>query len=552
MKKLNYLLAALVVLAITVGCKKEVNVALNKTTMEVVAEGETFEIALTSNGDWTATSGADWISVMPASGNGDATLTITIAGNDESESRSGDVTVTTKDNSVKLTVTQGARQNYLSINPPSIESVFEGGTYEVSVISNCDWTVNISVDWVTCSPTSGTNNGNVVFTVNPITDETNYGRETDVTIVSDQMDATLHILQKGLVSMPIEVDPTQVLFTYHGGSETVAVRCEGSWTVETEVDWISLSVNSGTGDSNLTINALESEILEPRVTIITFTSEEGNTATLWVHQEAAPDPHFLEVTPLEIQFGKEGGSANVNIACDTEWEFFSDCDWLSLSQQTGTGNATITLTAEPNPMAEPRMNAFRINSGELSFELTVQQEAGDEPLVAAVDPEMVSVAYTGGVVTVSVMSNTSWQLLCSDWITLMTSYGEGDASLSIIVDSNQDPNERTGFVNVLHGGQILATLTIVQEGKQNILETEFTELEVHPEGGTYIINVTANQAWTVGVDVAWLHCDPMSGFANGSITLTVDPLVGVRPREGHIKLSGSDGSEVIIHVNQHQ
>ena len=134
----------------------------------------------------------------------------------------------------------------------------------------------------------------------------------------------------------------------------------------------------------------------------------------------------------------------------------------------------------------------------------------------------------------------------------MNSSGQGDASFDIIVDGNQDPEERVGFVKAVHGGQVLATLIVFQEGKPNILETDMTELDVRPEGGSYEIQVTANQSWTVNVDVDWIHSDLQSGFGNKVLTITVDPMMGARPRIGHIKLSGETGSLVVITVNQHQ
>ena len=93
-------------------------------------------------------------------------------------------------------------------------------------------------------------------------------------------------------------------------------------------------------------------------------------------------------------------------------------------------------------------------------------------------------------------------------------------------------------------------MVVVQEGKVDILETDITELYVRPEGGSYEIHVSANQAWSVNVDVAWIHCDPLSGFGNKTLTVTVDPLPSLRPRTGHVKISGEAGNSVSILVEQ--
>ena len=273
---------------------------------------------------------------------------------------------------------------------------------------------------------------------------------------------------------------------------------------------------------------------------------------LTIIQEATPDPHFLEVSPLVFEFGKEGGERSLTIGCDTDWGIDMDCPWLSISQLTGTGNATVVLTANQNELNEPRSYEFHIKSGELNYEITVRQAAGDAPLVAVFDSDTLFVTYTGGMQHVQLTSNTTWLLQASEWIGLLTvSSGDGDASFDILVDNNLDPDDRVGFVKAVHAGQVLATLVVVQEGKPNILETDYTEVDVRPEGGDYVIQVTANQKWTVATNEEWIRCNPQSGFGNGSFTITVDALPSPRPRTGYIKVSGSTGAQVTITVNQH-
>ena len=161
------------------------------------------------------------------------------------------------------------------------------------------------------------------------------------------------------------------------------------------------------------------------------------------------------------------------------------------------------------------------------------------------------VVFNGGLQHLELTSNTSWTLQGSNWISLITSYGEGDASFDIAVNSNPDLEERIGYVNVIHGGQLLDALVVVQEGKQEILEVDVAEIDARPEGGEYTVHITSNLSWTASVDVDWLHCEPTSGFGPKDLTVTVDAMSGLRPRTGRIKIGGSNGAEVSIIVNQH-
>ena len=555
MKKLSYLLFIVAVSIAFVGCRKPVEVSFDTTTQEVDAQGGSIEVVLKSNGDWTINSPAEWVTVSPMSGKGDATLTLTIEANTSGEDRATQIKATTKDNTATLVVTQGAQspesQYYLNVSPKDYQCGSAGGEFMVEVSSNLDWNVT-APQWITCSVTEGSNDATVTLIVSPIEGELSVTREGDVIFESSLASDKVHVTQTVDPIMGIEIMPKNLEFVCSGETKIIAVFTEDAWTASMDVDWVTLSQTEGQGDAEIRVTLGENPIYEQRQTTVLFTTAGGMQAMLSIRQEASPDPHFLEVSPLEFQFGKEGGEREISVSCDTGWEFDMVCDWLSLSQPSGTGNATVILTAQPNLLTEPRTNGFFIKSGDLYYEFSVTQAPGDSPLVVEFDTDTMFVAYTGGLQPLSLTSNTTWQLQASSWITLITSSGTGDAVFDIAVDSNSDPNSRIGFVIAVHNGQEMANVVVVQEGKPNILETDITELNVRPEGGSYEIQITSNQSWTVNADVNWVHCEPQSGFGNKILTVTVDPMMGARPRTGYIKLGGENGNQVIITVNQHQ
>ena len=88
MKKLKCFLFVAAVALSLVGCQKAVEVSFDGATQEIDAQGGSIEVALKSNGEWTLVSTAEWLTVNPVSGNGDATLTLTAVANTFGESRS--------------------------------------------------------------------------------------------------------------------------------------------------------------------------------------------------------------------------------------------------------------------------------------------------------------------------------------------------------------------------------------------------------------------------------------------------------------------------------
>jgi len=83
---------------------------VNPTAISVEADGGAQEITVTSNAPWTVSAAEDWITVEPASGEGDGKVLVTVAGSDVRTARSAVVTVKeTVGNSEKtVTVNQDA------------------------------------------------------------------------------------------------------------------------------------------------------------------------------------------------------------------------------------------------------------------------------------------------------------------------------------------------------------------------------------------------------------------------------------------------------------
>jgi hypothetical protein len=261
----------------------------------------------------------------------------------------------------------------------------------------------------------------------------------------------------------------------------------------------------------------------------------------------------LEVTPLGVNIDKDGGSADITVSCDEDWTVSVEESWVSLSMTTGSGNGTFTVTAEPNTFSEMRQSVVTVISGFLSKRVIVTQAAGEAPISLTVSPDTLYAAYTGGFKHFSITSNASWSLTTpnDDWITLQTTSGTGNGEIDIVVDYNGSDTERVGVVNVIHNFTVMASVVVVQEGKPNIFETDVTEINVHPEGGEYTIQLTANQSWTTGCDSGWMTCTPESGNGNGTLVVNVEPLISMHPRSGSIKIVGSTGAQIFVTVNQY-
>lgn len=87
MKIKSFLFGALALAAVVVGCNKPDNTKGTKLevkpeTVEATAEGDTYSLAVTADCGWVATTSAEWLSVTPAQGTGNATVTVTVDDNE--------------------------------------------------------------------------------------------------------------------------------------------------------------------------------------------------------------------------------------------------------------------------------------------------------------------------------------------------------------------------------------------------------------------------------------------------------------------------------------
>jgi uncharacterized protein (TIGR02145 family) len=105
---------------------------------ENVAGNYTFDIM--SNLAWTATVNADWLTVAPPAGEGDAEITVSVADNTDTEPRTATITITAGEMTESVTVTQEAGDPVVAVETPPYAL-----TTGVWVIGNQTWSSVIQV-----------------------------------------------------------------------------------------------------------------------------------------------------------------------------------------------------------------------------------------------------------------------------------------------------------------------------------------------------------------------------------------------------------------------
>jgi len=148
------------------GCKKEEPhfFELDKTVLIFEIEGGSQNISVSSNRTWTISNNADWITVLPMSGNGNATVAITALENETFEVRETTLTFSSETKTVTVEITQRAKEFYLELDKVTLAFEAEGGSQNIVVLSNETWSVSNDVSWITVLPQTGNVNTTVTVT----------------------------------------------------------------------------------------------------------------------------------------------------------------------------------------------------------------------------------------------------------------------------------------------------------------------------------------------------------------------------------------------------
>lgn len=198
------------------------------------AEGGTYKVDVSytgRNGDYVGMETALEHSVLLWTGDV-ATTSIIVPPNTTHTSKTYRVTFTSSIGTQVLTIAQDGLDETVTGNKNMISSDMNGDSNTVSINSNIEWYAETSESWITVTPSEGTEGKmdvNIITSKNPnVNDRTGYvyfkSKETNTTLF------TIKVTQGKLVEV-ITLTPSSVVFDAEGGTATITVSSNTSWTI---------------------------------------------------------------------------------------------------------------------------------------------------------------------------------------------------------------------------------------------------------------------------------------------------------------------------------
>ena len=225
--------------------------SLSSTNATPAAAGGTLTVNVTAltGCTWTAVSNTSWATVTGgASGTGNGTVTIAVAANTSSLSRTGSVMIAGQ----AFTITQAPANCSFTVSPTSL-AVAAGGTNSsatVTTTSSCSWTAFSNFNWITIANGTGrTGDGSVNFTVAANTSSL---QRTGTMSIAGK---TFTVTQAGN-GCTFTLSPSSQTIASAGGSGTIAITTAASctWSATTNQAWITVSGSgTGPGSANFTV-----------------------------------------------------------------------------------------------------------------------------------------------------------------------------------------------------------------------------------------------------------------------------------------------------------
>jgi hypothetical protein len=518
-------------------------VTISPTSWSLMATAGTQSVTLTAsdpNVIWNVNNPCpSWLAVSPMSGVGSGSVIVTAQTNASCSPRFCNLTI----GGNTFTVNQAGNTTF-ALDRYSIGCNAAGVYQPVTVTasdSNCVWSVNNPCsDWVTVTPTNGTGSGLLSVWIHPTTDCS--GRWCNLTIAGNNFGVT----QTGTAGFTL--DSTVWNAESSGGTRVVTLTAGNTncpWRVDDSCSsWLTVSPTSGTGNCALTLTAQPNTSCSGRS--CNFGLLEIAGITFVVNQAGSP----FTINLTNWSPAASGGSQNVTVtnpAANCNWYAFTYVPWLTVVPTSGTGNATVTVTAQVNTNCSPRTSPVNIagnwlyvtqagGSGSFTILWTNRNFAGSGGTMMPWNSVPVYASDPDCPWTVTIP--------CASWVTADPMSGTGSSDVTVSVQANPSCTSNRSCTLTIAGNAFT-----VNQAVGGTFTIDRTNWIVPLAGGHLQVALTAsctNGTWEADDPCyTWVSATPNSGTGSGTIFLAAEANTTCSNRSCKLTLAGTT-----FYVNQ--
>ena len=476
-------------------------IELSKKTIEVGFEEGDYSVSVTSTCSWKASSDNDWIVIESKTGiAGPEELIFRVLTQTEEKERKGTIVIKNTDFNliVELYIVQKPFEPKITIDSKSLNFAAQGGEQTVNITANFDYTVSTEANWISYSRVE--NGLKIRATANTDTEK----RTADIVISKENSDISevININQDAEeAKSQIELSKQIIDVDFEEGSYSISVTSPYSWDAVSKNDWIIVETTTGiAGTEELQFRVLgQTEEKERKGTIVVKNTDYNLVAELYVIQKAFV-PSII-VDPETISFTTEGGTQNIAVTANFEYEISISADWVSFTK-TDEG---LTIIVPNNKEVEERSAVVTISSEKYKISKTIKVAQGAFVPEITIDTEIIEFAAKSGAKDVAITTNFEYEVSTSaSWVT----YSKNQNGITVSVPNYGKIGERTANITISSGMyNISKTIKIRQKG---LTEEEYAEQRlVYTSSDGMVIN--PKDAFCFDANIVFNTCENGQG-----------------------------------------
>ena len=508
---------------------------------------------VTSNTDWVITKDAEWITLDSDKGKGLATIAAGVTENTSLTSRTGSITVSTSDGSVKKTVSvrQSGAAVVFTIDRNEFSVAAAGESFSVKVTHNIGYKINSQPDWV--KQTDKVPSGNTdTYTFKTEANTSTEAREGVIVFCNDNNECVPVTVKQTGANATLSVSPAELAFTAKSESKTFSIASNTAWTATSSAPWAKTNAASGSGNAQVVVSAEENTAITQRSATVTIKTADGKaTATVKVTQSAANV--IFSVDKNEHSVAAAGGDFTVKVTRNIGYKINSQPDWVKQTDKVPSGNTdTYTFKTEANTSTEAREGVIVFcNDNNECVPVTVKQVGANATL--SVSPASMTFTAKSESKTFTVTSNTDWTMTSdAAWVKLSATDGSGNAQVTVTAEENTATKQRIATITLkTKDGKTTATVKLSQNGADIIfrIDGDNREYKVEAEGGEIQFVVIHNIECYLKEIPEWVILDNMQTY-NGATCykLKVIPNTSTTERGGKIVIRGLAENECELEI----
>ena len=506
---------------------------------------------VTSNTDWVITKDAEWITLDSDKGKGLATIAAGVTENTSLTSRTGSITVSTSDGSVKKTVSvrQSGAAVVFTIDRNEFSVAAAGESFSVKVTHNIGYKINSQPEWV--KQTGKASSGNVdTYTFNAEANTSTEAREGVIVFCNDNNECVPVTVKQAGANATLSVSPAELTFTANTESKSLDVTSNTAWTAASGASWAKLNKTNGSGNAQIAVTAEENTAITQRSATITIKTADGKaSATVKVTQSAANV--IFSVDKNEHSVAAAGGDFTVKVTHNIGYKINSQPEWVKQTGKVPSGNTdTYTFKTEVNTSTAAREGVIVFcNDNNECVPVTVKQAGASTTL--SVSPAELTFTAKPESKSFSVSSNTDWSVASSaDWVKIGTTSGSGNAQVTASAEENTATTQRTATITLkTTDGKATATIKVTQNPADVVFSIDIKEFSIDAKGEEITIKIKHNTAYSVKSMPDWVNQTnkTVSGDTD-NISFAVQHNPGYK-RQGEIIFNG-DGIYGTVTIKQ--